>query len=133
MLKAKFRQIIAGKIVGGSVQPIDDITSTDLEFDIDRIRQITIGIDAQTDIEGIEAWVTFEGERIDNVDFDFEDRFAESLFETQSNFDALKQELHFAITEKNPGTQDWIGSYQLLSASIYKERGALHFWIKLIS
>lgn len=130
-MKATFKQINVGKLSNGQVIPYQYVTSAGLEFTLERERTVVVGIDAVDDFEGIEAWIKFEGDVIEQVIVGFEDKFDESLFDIDDNFDLLKQELWFTITEKTPGTQNFIGNYDLLTLSLLKERGRVHLYLRV--
>jgi len=134
MMKAEMQQVLAGKLdSSGNVVPYED-TSFEMppEFELKREQTLEYYIHAVEDIEGIEATTKFSGEETpDTVNVSWSDAFNSNDFDLQSDYDVLKNELWFSITEKSPGTQDFVGDYKFLDVTLTKERGKVHIYVKL--
>lgn len=133
MITVTLKQINAGVLdKNGDVVPYEDVTfEAPPPFPLEREKTLSYYIDAVDDIEGIEVTSIISGdEQIDGIVTEWAN-LNPDVFELQSDFDALKGQYWFAITEKDPGTQDWKGNYKLLSLTLRKERGRVHVYVTL--
>lgn len=134
MLTVQLKDIKAGKLdKDGNVVPYKDVTfEVPQPFALERQKTLTYALDAVDDIEGLEVTTKFIADvRLDVIEITWSDTLDPDFFELDSAFDLLKGELWFAITEKDPGTVDWIGSYNLLDVTLKKDRGRIHVTVQL--
>jgi len=134
MLTVQLKDIKAGKLdKDGNVVPYEDVTfEAPQPFALERQKTLTYALDAVDDIEGLEITTKFIADvRLDVIQINWSDTLDPALFELNSEFDILKGELWFAITEKDPGTVDWIGNYNLLDVTLKKDRGRIHVTVQL--
>lgn len=129
-MNVQITEVNVGKLVNGAIIPLEGVSFSGASFTLETTRTLRYKIAAEEDFEGIEVFSKFDGE-VDNVEVEYSPKLDADLFELQSNFDKLKSELWFSITERNPGTQDFIGSYELLTVKLSRNFGVIHVWIEV--